>query len=55
MQRVLDGCRAECIYFERDLSEVEKRKHIFDATLRALKIAKPVLDADCFLRVRKNG
>lgn len=55
MQRVLDGCRAECIYFERDLSEVEKRKHIFDATLRALKNAKPVLDAVCFLRVRKNG
>lgn len=55
MQRVLDGCRAECIYFERDLSEVEKRKHVFDVTLRALKNAKPVLDAVCFLRVRKNG
>lgn len=55
MQRVLDGCRAECIYFERDLSEVDRRKRVFDATLRALKNAKPVLDAACFLRVRKNG
>ena len=55
MQRVLDGCRAECIYFERDLSEVDRRKRVFDATLRALKNAKPVLDAACFMRVRKNG
>ena len=55
MQRVLDGCRAECIYFERDLAEVDRRKRVFDATLRALKNSKPVLDAACFLRVRKNG
>lgn len=55
MQRVLDGYRAECVYFERDLSTVEERKHIFDTTLQALKNAKPVLDAVCFLRVRKNG
>ena len=55
MQRVLDGYRAECIYFERDLTAVEERKFIFDATLQALKDAKPVLDAACFLRVRKNG
>ena len=55
MQRVLNGYRAECIYFERDLSSVEKRAKVFDVTLRALKNAKPVLDAVCFLRVRANG
>lgn len=55
MQRVLNGYRAECIYFERDMSGVEERAHMFDVTLRALKNAKPVLDAVCFLRVRNNG
>ncbi len=55
MQRVLNGYRAECIYFERDMSVVDEKEHIFDVTLRALKNAKPVLDAVCFLRVRNNG
>ena len=55
MQRVLSGYRAECIYFERDMSGVEERERVFDVTLRALKNAKPVLDAVCFLRVRTNG
>ena len=55
MQRVLNGYRAECIYFERDMSGVDERAHLFDVTLRALKNAKPELDAVCFLRVRSNG
>lgn len=55
MQRVLNGLRAECLYFERDTSIVTKRKEIFQATYRALKNAKPELDAICFLRVRTNG
>lgn len=55
MQRVLNGYRAECIYFERDLSDVDERARLYDVTLRALKNAKPELDAVCFLRVRKNG
>ena len=55
MQRVLNGYRAECIYFERDMSGVEEKARVFDVTLRALKNAKPVLDAVCFLRVRTNG
>lgn len=55
MQRVLNGYRAECIYFERDMSGVDERAHPFDVTLRALKNAKPELDAVCFLRVRSNG
>lgn len=55
MQRVLNGYRAECMYFERDGSIVEEKTRVFNATLRALKSAKPVLDAVCFLRVRKNG
>lgn len=55
MQRVLNGYRAECIYFERDMSGVDRRAQVFDVTLRALKNAKPELDAVCFLRVRSNG
>ena len=55
MQRVLNGYRAEYIYFERDMSSVDERAHLFDVTLRALKNAKPELDAVCFLRVRSNG
>lgn len=55
MKRVLNGYRAECIYFERDMSVVNERVRLFDTTLRALKNAKPELDAVCFLRVRSNG
>ena len=55
MQRVLNGYRAECMYFEREDSIVEEKTRVFNTTLRALKSAKPVLDAVCFLRVRKNG
>lgn len=55
MQRVLNGYRAECIYFDRDMSGVNERVQLFDATLRALKNAKPELDAVCFLRVRRYG
>lgn len=55
MQRVLNGYKAECIYFERDMSGVDERAQLFDATLRALKNAKPELDAACFLRERSNG
>ena len=55
MQRVLNGYQAECLYFERDTAIVEQKKEIFQATLRALKNAKPELDAICFLRVRSNG
>lgn len=55
MQRVLNGYRAEYLYFERDTDVVEQKKEIFQATFRALKNAKPELDAICFLRVRTNG
>ena len=55
MQRVLNGYRAECIYFDRDNSAVEEKVKVFTATLRALTSTRPVLDAVCFLRVRKNG
>lgn len=55
MQRVLNGYRAECMYFERDDSIVEEKAEVFNATLKALTSARPILDAVCFLRVRKNG
>ena len=55
MQRILNGVRAECIYFGRDQSIVEEKEKAFTATLNALKAATPTLDAVCFLRVRANG
>ena len=55
MQRVLNGYRAECIFFKRDMSVVDERAKLFDATFRVLKNARPELDAACFLRVRSNG
>lgn len=55
MQRVLNGYRAECIYFERDMAIVKEKEKTFEMTLRALRNAKPELDAVCFLRVRSNG
>lgn len=55
MQRVLNGYRAECIYFERDNSIIAENTKTFQATLKALTSAKPILDAVCFFRVRKNG
>jgi len=55
MQRVLNGYRAECVYFDRDESMVKAKEKVFNATLKALKSAVPMLDAVCFFRVRKNG
>lgn len=55
MQHVLNGYRAECIYFERDMGIVKEKEKTFEMTLRALRNAKPELDAVCFLRVRSNG
>ncbi|MBQ8514249.1 MAG: DEAD/DEAH box helicase family protein [Ruminococcus sp.] len=55
MQRVLNGYRAECMYFERDKRIADEKVRIFNAVWKALTSARPVLDAVCFLRVRKNG
>ena len=55
MQRVLNGFKAECLYFERDTSVVTEREEIFNTTYRALENAKPVLDSVCFLRVKTHG
>lgn len=53
MRRVLHGLRAERAYFRRDMGPVEEQERVFQRTLEALKRARPVLDAVCFLRVRK--
>ena len=53
MRRVLHGLRAERAYFQRDMGPVEEQERVFQRTLEALKRARPVLDAVCFLRVRK--
>ncbi len=55
VKRVLKGYRAESLYFERDDKIVKEKTAVFNATLKALAHSRPVLDAVCFLRVRKNG
>lgn len=55
MQRVLNGVRAECLYFGKDPSIVAEKEKAFSLTLKALKSAVPTLDAVCFFRVRANG
>ena len=55
MQRVLDGFRAECVFFDRDKTVLKKKEQVFAATLEALKSATLELDAVCFFRVRSNG
>lgn len=54
MLRVLHGYRSECLYFDRPMEGFEEKKRVFSATWNALKNAKPVLEACCFLRVRTN-
>ena len=55
MRRVVNGYRAECIFFNRSQEIVEEKEAIYQTTMEALKTALPVLDAACYLRVRKNG
>ena len=54
MHRIVNGYRAECLYYDRDMSLVEDKNRVFEATFNSLKTAKPVLDAVCYLRVRSN-
>ena len=55
MQRLVNGRRAECVYFERNEDEADLLENQMQLVFQALKNTKPVLDAVCFLRVRKNG
>ena len=52
MQRIINGYRAECQYFERDTANVDEKVALYRVALRALKLATPALDSACFLRVR---
>ena len=55
MQRLVNGRRAECVYFERSEKEADLLDKKMQLVYQALTKTKPVLDAVCFLRVRKNG
>lgn len=52
MHRIVNGYRAECIYFDRDPALADRKHEEFQAIYGALRDAAPVLDAACFLRVR---
>ena len=54
MHRIVNGYRAECLYYDRDLKLADEKNRVFEATFNTLKTAKPVLDAVCYLRVRSN-
>jgi hypothetical protein len=53
MQRIINGYKAEALYFERSTDIVSKKITLYNATLKALQSAKPVLDSVCFVRIRK--
>lgn len=55
MLRVIDGLRAECVFFERSEKTADELEAKLKLVFQALKESRPVLDAACFLRVRKNG
>ena len=55
MMRVLNGHKAEALYFGKDMGYIEKLSKTFDETFKALENASPTLDAVCFMRIRKNG
>ena len=55
MERILNGLRAECRFLHRDDAHIQEKERAFSLTLDAMKRARPVLDACCFLEVRKNG
>lgn len=55
MLRILNGYRAEALYFGKDMAHIDNLKILYDATYKALEEAKPTLDAVCFVRVRNNG
>ena len=52
MHRIVNGYRAECIYFDRDPALANRKHEEFQAIYGALRDAVPVLDAACFFRVR---
>ena len=52
MHRIINGYRAQCLYFDRDPAPAEEKHGEFQAVYGALRDAAPVLDAACFLRVR---
>jgi len=54
MHRIVNGYRAECLYYDRDMKLAEEKNRVFEATFNTLKTARPVLDAVCYLRVRSN-
>jgi len=53
MQRIINGYKAEALYFERSIDIVSKKITLYNASLKALQSAKPVLDSVCFVRVRR--
>jgi superfamily II DNA or RNA helicase len=55
MLRVIDGLRAECVFFERSERPADELEAELKLVLQSLKESRPELDAACFLRVRKNG
>lgn len=53
MQRIINGYKAEALYFEQSLDLVSEKITLYHETLKALQSAKPLLDSVCFVRVRK--
>jgi ATP-dependent helicase HepA len=56
IKRIINGYRAECLYFGKDISDVENKQTAYKLAYEALIHSKLVLDSACFLRVvQRNG
>lgn len=56
IKRIKYGYKAECLYFGKDMIDVEFKQEAYNLAYMALKNSKLILDSACFLRVvQKNG
>lgn len=56
IKRIVNGYRAECLYFGKDMSDVEDKRKAYKLAYEALIHSKLNLDSACFLRVvQRNG
>lgn len=56
IKRIMNGYRAECLYFGKDMTDVESKQEAYKLAYKALSHSKLILDSACFLTVvQRNG
>lgn len=54
VKRIINGYRAECLYFGKDMTDVDYKQTAYKLAYKALFHSKPVLDSACYLKVVKK-